>query len=175
HRQLGQDETPLVVRDDDLDVLRRQVVRLGNDPDAGLRTGRAAHDAGDIAFLRKDAFLRDGSKRGPPGDERRDETEHERKSSAPPSAAAPRPCPWIAGSSCPQSFALIFTPPGAAADRLPRPGRAPGREARGAIPFAQSAVPTDPRRVAPAGRRYTRLVSFGGRSPCLSEAIQIVR
>ena len=52
-RELGQQEAPVVVGDDDLDELRLQVVGLGDHPDACLRAIVATDDAGDHAVVRQ--------------------------------------------------------------------------------------------------------------------------
>ena len=46
-RQLRQQEPAVVIRHHDLAELRRQVAGLGDDPDAGLGTHAAGHEAGD--------------------------------------------------------------------------------------------------------------------------------
>ena len=47
-RQIGQQVASAIVGDDDLHELRRQVLRLGNHPDAGFGPVRARDDAADI-------------------------------------------------------------------------------------------------------------------------------
>ena len=48
-RQLGQHEAALIVGDDDLPQLRREILRLGNHPHAGLGSVAAGHHARDEA------------------------------------------------------------------------------------------------------------------------------
>ena len=52
-RQIRDDEPSAIVGHDDLDVVRREILRLGDDPHAGLRSGRALHDAADRAVRRR--------------------------------------------------------------------------------------------------------------------------
>ena len=52
-RELGQQEAPLVVGDDDLDELRLQVVGLGDHPDARFRAVVAADHPGDRPVVRQ--------------------------------------------------------------------------------------------------------------------------
>jgi hypothetical protein len=47
-RKVGNDVAALLVGDDDLGVLRRQLVRLGDDPHAGFGALRAGDDAHDV-------------------------------------------------------------------------------------------------------------------------------
>src|SRR5262249_38920787 len=47
-RQIGYQVPPAIVGDDNLDELRRQVLRLGDHPDAGFRTVRTGDDAADV-------------------------------------------------------------------------------------------------------------------------------
>ena len=49
--QVGDEIAPLIVRDDDLDRLGRQVARFRNDPDAGLRAARSGDDAADVVVV----------------------------------------------------------------------------------------------------------------------------
>jgi hypothetical protein len=56
--QLGQQEPALIVGDDDLDEVGREVLGFGNHPDTGLRTLVAAHHAGDHAVGGRGGVLR---------------------------------------------------------------------------------------------------------------------
>ena len=48
-RQLGDDELPRIAGDDDLDEVGREILRFGDDPDAGLGSAAAADSARDVA------------------------------------------------------------------------------------------------------------------------------
>ena len=50
-RKIRHNVTALVVRDDDLGVTRIEFVGLGNNPDTGLRSIGARHDAADVVAI----------------------------------------------------------------------------------------------------------------------------
>ena len=56
-RQIGHQESPGVVGDDDLREGRRKVARFGDDPDAGFRAARAGDEAGDVVVVYLDLWL----------------------------------------------------------------------------------------------------------------------
>ena len=55
--QFGQHEPALIIRDHNLDEIRKQILCLGDDPHAGLRTLAALDHAGDVALCRRRSSL----------------------------------------------------------------------------------------------------------------------
>src|SRR6266540_1979861 len=77
--EVGQQVPPLIIGDDDLDELGRQIARFGDHPDACFGPARAGNDAADVVAVDVDRWVRLLQERHPgPGDgHERGETHHD--------------------------------------------------------------------------------------------------